>query len=168
MEKWLDSPLIVVAGIAVISALVTIGIWVGRVNSDRDNFKHFMQEVRDDIKKILARLPAPSIEHGSPLRLTKIGKRITEQLDGKIWARKIAGRIAAEAKGRPNYEVQELCFDFVRKRFVPTEQQDSEIKQAAYDMGIDYDAVLDVLAVELRDALLESIQQPEPTAIPQP
>ena len=67
MENWVGSPLIVVAGLAAASALTSIGIWVGKVNSDRNAFIEFMQEIRNDIKEIRASIDAiaESIAHGA-------------------------------------------------------------------------------------------------------
>ena len=67
MENWVGSPLIVVAGLAAASALTSIGIWVGKVNSDRSAFIEFMQEIRNDIKEIRA-----SINAIYELRLRKV------------------------------------------------------------------------------------------------
>jgi len=67
MENWVGSPLIVVAGLAAASALTCIVIWVGRVNSDRNAFIEFMQEIRNDIKEIRTSINAiaESIAHGA-------------------------------------------------------------------------------------------------------
>ena len=39
MDEWIKSPVVIPAVIAVVSILVTIGIWIGRVNSDRGEFQ---------------------------------------------------------------------------------------------------------------------------------
>ena len=54
MENWVGSSLIVIASLAAASALISIGTWVGKVNSDRNAFIEFMQETRNDIKEIRA------------------------------------------------------------------------------------------------------------------
>lgn len=58
MPEWLPAA----TAFTLVTALVGIGIWIGGVNSDRENFKEFMREVRDDIKTILSRLPPPEAE----------------------------------------------------------------------------------------------------------
>ena len=155
MENWLDTPLILVAFLAVGSVLVSIGVWVGNVNADRKSFKEFMDEVRNDIKKILARLPAPTIERGSPLRLTDLGRSVADDLDVGKWVVRVAPSLIARVKGKQPFEFQNVCFDYVRDEFEPDEEQLRKMQMSASENGIDLDAVLDVLAVELRDRLLE-------------
>lgn len=155
MENWPDTPLILVAFLAVASVLVSIGVWVGSVNADRKSFKEFMNEVRNDIKKILARLPAPTIEGGSPIRLTDLGRSVADDLDVGKWVEQVAPSLIARVKGKPPFEVQNFCFDYVKDEFEPDEKQLRKLQMCAYENGIDLDAVLDVLAVELRDRLLE-------------
>lgn len=155
MENWPDTPLILVAFLAVGSVLVSIGVWVGSVNADRKSFKEFMNEVRNDIKKILARLPAPTIESGSPIRLTDLGRSVADDLDVGKWVEQVAPSLTARVKGKPPFEVQNFCFDYVKDEFEPDEKQLRKLQMCADENGIDLDAVLDVLAVELRDRLLE-------------
>ena len=63
--------------VAVIGLVFAVGIWKGKVDSDRTNFKDFMKEVRDDIKTILSRLQTPEATRSSPLRLTDFGKDLS-------------------------------------------------------------------------------------------
>lgn len=79
MPEWFNTPLIIIATMAVGTGLVKLGQWMNSVNSDRSAFKEFMQEIRSDIKEIrasiteiYARLPASPITGGSPFKLTDL------------------------------------------------------------------------------------------------
>ena len=53
LDDWIV-PAAVIAAIAVGVALVRIGAWIGRVDSDRESFKEFMDAVRGDFKEVRA------------------------------------------------------------------------------------------------------------------
>lgn len=54
MLEWIEQqPAVsIIAILAIATALISIGKWVGTVNSDRTSFKVFMKEVREDIKEV--------------------------------------------------------------------------------------------------------------------
>ena len=49
MPEWFNIPLIILATMAVGTGLVKLGQWMDSVNSDRSEFKEFMQEIRSEI-----------------------------------------------------------------------------------------------------------------------
>lgn len=154
MSEWWVIPSIIAAAIAVAALVFKIGRWVGSIDSDRDKFRAFMQEVRDDIKKILGRLPPVPVAGGSPIQLTDLGRDISKKLQAREWAEKTAAVLGERVKGKPPYEIQDICYDYVKNEFSPTGEQDAKIRMCAYENALDRDKVLDVLAVELRDVLL--------------
>ena len=57
-------------------ALIAITVWITKVNEMRSDWKGFVKEIREDIKKILLRLgPEPATSPGSPIELTKLGMK---------------------------------------------------------------------------------------------
>ncbi len=79
MPEWFNTPLIIIATMAVGTGLIKFGQWMDSVNSDRSEFKEFMQEIRNDIKEIrasitevFARLPASPITGEGPLNITDL------------------------------------------------------------------------------------------------
>lgn len=179
---WAWAP-ISIAVITLLSIVFAAGRWVGRfgqkvdgvgekvdqkidvirqkVDSVDENLKStnltlstFMTEIREDIKRIFGRLPPTSLEHNSPMRLSKMGADISMTLGATTWAKRTAASERMQMAGKPEYDVQEFCFDYVR-RFKPDPELDALIKACAYQHGIDRDAVLAVLAIELRDVLLD-------------
>ena len=154
MKEWLASPQFWVLLFAVAGAIFGFGLWKGKVDSDRASFKEFMKEVRNDIKEILGRLPSHTLAGSSPLRLTDLGKSISERLDAPTLAQDLVPLLQERIEGKTPYEIQEMCFDYIRHQYNPPDEVDTLIKTCAYDNGIDRGQVVDVLAVELRDKLL--------------
>ena len=151
------NPLWILVFLAVAGALITIGKWIGAVNSKQGDFEKFMISVGDnikviqeDIKKLLSWQTSKTITAESPLKLTALGKKISESIDAAGLADSLASHLRAEAEGKQAYDIQELVFSFVRDEYHPSEQIESKIKQCAYDCGLARDEVLDVIALELR------------------
>lgn len=158
MNEWFANPVAWVASLSLLLAaagtILAFGVWKGKVDSDRASFNGFMKEVRNDIKEILRRLPSHTLAGGSPLQLTDLGRSISERLGASALAQDLAPLLQERIKGRAPYEIQEMCFDYVRHKYGPPDEVEALIKTCAYDHGIDRGQVLDVLAVELRDRLL--------------
>ena len=148
-----DNPLVYVAIVGIVGLIFGIGTWVGSVNSDRTSFKAFMEEIRDDFKKVLSRLPRRVYAGESPIELTELGRTISRRLNGKHWAEDHAENLREEVKGREPYEVQGMCFEYA-KNFQPEGDMERMIQTIAYENGIKREAVLDVLALELSDRLI--------------
>lgn len=83
-EMSFENPLVYWIALGIAGLIFGIGAWVGAVNADRRSFKEFMTEVRDDLKKILARLPPRVFAGESPIELTDLGKNISTK-DGPKW-----------------------------------------------------------------------------------
>lgn len=164
MPDWLTlSAILVIGGI-----IFAFGKWYGAVNSDRKSFKEFMSEIREDIEGIrtkiedvLRRLPPPPLITGkSPLSLTEFGEEIAGELDAENWANDLAYDIWEDVQEMKDYEVHEYCFDRVRSDDFTGDMRDT-IKEVAYENGINTDGVYDVLAIVLRDTILEKRQEGE-------
>ena len=172
MNDWVTNPLVWM-GILSVSAVVVgtifgIGQWKGRldadrsalrkdIDSDRITIRDFMAEIRADIKKIFERLPSPlTVAGASPLRLTELGKKISARLAAGAIADDLAPHLRERVAGLQPYEIQELCFDYIRKEYEPPDPVKALILACAFDNGIDRNQVLNVLAIELRDRLLPS------------
>ena len=145
---------IVTAIIAAAGALLGIGIWVGTITTNVKTLKGFMSEIRDDIKKIFERLPAPTTASNSPIRLTELGTQISEKLDAKAWATAEADKLFGKTEGADALGIQETAFDHAQN-FEPPDELLGKMRDSAFERGVDLDGVRDVLGVELRDVLLD-------------
>lgn len=135
------------------SIVIGIGIWVGSVTTNQKNFREFMIEVRDDIKKILLKVSGEATS-SSPIRLTELGEAMSKTFRGKDWATEKANVLSDRVKDKEAYEIQEFCQNYVRNELKPDEELDARIGRCAYEHGVTREQVLNVLAVELRDILL--------------
>ena len=118
MSEWWVMPSIVAAVVAAAALIFKIGRWVGSVDSDRDKFRAFMEEVRSDIKEILGRLPPVPVAGGSPIQLTDLGRDISKTLQARAWAERTAAMLGERVKGKSPYEVQGICYDYVKKELI--------------------------------------------------
>ena len=146
--------------LALCAALLLVGAWVGRMEAFRKDTKDLLKEIRDDVKNIFRSLPSPAIEKSSPLRLTEFGEKLSNALDAKDWAKRTAPSVVSQVKRKHPYAVQDFAFDYVRVQFKPDDTQLEMLQTCAYENGTTMKTVLDVLAIELRNALLTQLDQP--------
>ena len=80
----------VIVLLALIATVFKFGNWYGEVNSDWKGFDQFMEgvhqeleEIRKDIKDIFHRLPPVPTTNASPIRLSELGERISEEIGAK-------------------------------------------------------------------------------------
>ena len=163
MGDWYTNP---VVWISAITALVIvgrvvflIGQWKGKVDEAQSAFKtsldSFMEEIRADIKRIFERIGPATATSGSPIRLTDLGRKISAHLDAGAIADSLVPQLRARVSGMQPYEVQELCFAYIRgDGYAPPDDVKALILQCAFDNGLKREQVLDVIAIELRDRLL--------------
>ena len=121
MAEWINTPLIVTAALAVITAVFTViwktATWKAKVDSDRSTFKStlesFIKEIRDDIKGILSRLPSTPapVGSGSPLRLTDFGERIAKHFGADNWASELAPTLVDDIRGMQPYSFRARFYE---------------------------------------------------------
>ena len=163
--------------------MLTAGIWIGKVNTDRSSFKEFMSEVRQDLNQnrkdmnqsrqdmnqfrqdmteireklygILERLPLPpGVAPGSPIRLTDFGKKVSASLSIGEWAADHAERLRNDASGKREFEIFEMCVEHASGQFDEDSKFQRTIREGAYEQSMELGNVKRICAVELRDALL--------------
>ena len=124
-----------------------------------------LAEVHRQIGDIFGRLPSEAVAGASPLRLTELGKRVSEAIDGRELAVELALGLLPQAEGKRPHQIARLCRDYVNDTFEPTAEQLDRFEAAAYEEGITRSEVFQVIAVELRDHLL-SQALPAPQTVP--
>ena len=152
---------IVAIAVPTIILLIWMSKWFGKHNEwakGMDEFKRetkaTLVEIRDDIKKVLTALPPSVIRGASPMRLTDLGKKVSEYVEAAAWAEQSAPQLAGKVNGMNAYDIQEFCIAYMRNEHRPTTAQNDLFKKCAFDHGIKLDQVLAVCAVELRDRSL--------------
>ncbi len=103
---------------------------------------------------LFGKLNIGPLSRQSPLRLNDLGKAISQEVGGVEWARRVVNSLTDWIEGKDAYQIQEYCFEFV-EGFAYTDQELSRIRDSAYRNGLPTEQIRRVLAVELRDKLLE-------------
>ena len=176
MGEWYINPLVWIGTLSLSAVAVGIifgaGQWKGKVDSDRDAFRTFMSNIRQDIDyihsridDILGRLGGPAtLKTTSPVTLTELGQSVSETLGASAWAEEQAPRLLGQVADAGAYDIQVFAYRYVEDEFMPDPATEATIKQCAYENGLRRKQVLDVLAIELRDRLLH-LRQLEPQEI---
>ncbi len=160
MDSWMIA-VAAAGGLTITAAIFKLGTWIGAVNSDRDAFKEFMKEVRGKFDKIeerlaeiFGRLPTPpATVSASPIQLSDFGREISATGSASAWAGGNAPNLEAEAAGKEEFEVFDLCVAYVEKVFAEDEEFQRRVRATAYQHGTEIAQVLRVYQVELRDRL---------------
>ena len=157
--SWLRTAAAV--AVPILALVIWMARWFGKHNEwmkGIDDFKkqttNALEEIRNDIKRLLESQPRSVLAATSPLRLTDLGREVSECVRAAAWAAEKAVQLADKVKGKSAYEIQEFCINYMRAEYQPPDVQDQLFKKCAYDHGIKLKQVLDVCAVELRDRLL--------------
>ena len=154
---WSNPLIYIVSGLAAAGALWKLGNWMGTKDQFAKTVGEAIEEIRQDIKKIFQLLPKDTLSGQSPLRLNDLGESISETLEAKAWAQRTAREVASLVKGKHPYEIQEYCMSFVKEeKYNPTADFIDKIKSCAYENALSIDKVQNVLAIELRDAILQN------------
>ena len=159
LDYWLVGITGVIISIVVTFLLTAInfaykyGKWKGEVNTDRNTFKEFMLEIRKDIKEIFGRLPPLLTTSLSPIRLTELGGRISNNIDAEVWAKETAKDLIDKTKDMNSFEIQEESFKMA-KNYQPTGQILKKMQNTAFQEGVKLEGIKEVLGVVLRDRLL--------------
>ena len=89
------------------------------------------------------------------LRLSELGEAIGREIGARAIAEAIAPALDPHTAGLHPYEVQELCKRHMHEEYGPEENARMRILDSAYERGVTHEQVLDVIAIELRDIVLE-------------
>ena len=135
-----------------------VGEWKGSVDKDRQKFNQFITEMREKIGDIINRLPSRRLlEEQSPLRLTDLGREIGQEIGAREWAANMVAHLKTEVERKSPYQLQDFCFDFVKTKLELTPEQTARVESSAYSHGMKIEKILDVLVIELRDALIDEL-----------
>ena len=94
-------------------------------------------------------------ESNSPRRLTKVGKDISRDLGLEVIAGELAEHMREKCSGLEDFEIHELSTSFIRKEYKPSADVDRLLKKYVYNEDIPRLVIFEVLALVLRDKLLE-------------
>lgn len=162
MPEWAaQTPWWVVAGLTVtlVFALFRAARWSASTDSRLDTLEGLVKEIREDIKKIFNALPAQTVKGRSPVQLTEFGEKISTAVSARGWAADHAPNLVAEASGKPEFELFEICVRYVAKQ-IEDDDFSRMVRAAAYEHGTEPEQIRKVYEVELRDQLLDLAPRP--------
>ena len=168
LPEWaISTPWWVVVGLTVTIgyAIIRFTRWTSRVDTRLDTLTDMIQkgldEVREDIKRILERQgPRDTVEARSPIQLTEFGREISSTSSVNNWARTHAPSLQANVAGKEEFEVFDICVSYVDGLFETDADFQRTVKATAYQHGTEAGNVLKVYQVELRDVLLQDDPSP--------
>ena len=97
-------------------------------------------------------------ESKSPRRLSELGHRVSQEINAPVIVEVLLPDVWPEAKDKSPYDVQAMCFDYIFD-WKPTGEVESRIKDSAYQNGISWYETVEVIALQLRDRILERQSQ---------
>ena len=136
-----------------------IGKWVGGMNDFRTTAEGNIKTIQTDIKRILGLLTNTPYSAESPIKLTDLGRTISQELGAADWAQEQVDDLIDQVQGKQPYEIQVFCFEYVTtgKGFMDSRDRSQQVNNSAYSHGLDAGQVLRVVGIELRDALLKRL-----------
>ena len=169
MESWLTNPTTYILILGVLGALYGVGLfifkvgeWKGNVDKSLNSFKDIMEEIRSNFREILNRLPKSTYQGSSPIALTDLSEKISDELDAKSWAKQKAKYLISyeikPVKILPEFQIQEYCEEFVEKEDALADI-DLEIRKSSYEHGLNREQVVAVVMIELRDAMINLLEE---------
>ncbi len=124
-----------------------------------------LDRIGEDIKEIFKRLPGEPLERvTSPISLTDHGKNLSQKINAPKIAEMQIDKAVHAVKGFNAYQIQEYCFSLSREELLQELKENhidlyNKIHEVAYDEGIDVEKLTRVIALELRDKVLSSLNK---------
>lgn len=177
VPEWV-TPQLVISTVAVLVALavvlVKVGRWTGKVDTEIIDLKEdvgelkvdvgelkadvgglakLVQEIKVKLDRVLSQSPRLA-QPGSPIQLTEKGREAAEGLHVDIWAAPHVNALLEKSRGRKEHAIYALCLTYVQdSRDIWPENAD----EVAYEHGVFVEALATVLAITLRDKLLQQL-----------
>lgn len=144
------------------------GRWKGKVDtilggidkrfSDLDErFANLEKQVSHLVHFLVGVFGRDVIKVESPIRLSDFGESISEDVSAHAWAERVSETVKTIVKDMDAYEIQVFCFEYVENNAEYSDEEQRTIRKIAYEQGVKAEDVRRVLAVELRDKLLEHV-----------
>ena len=166
MEPITLSQTLTFGGIIVATALlitmlkiaINVGVWKAGVDGGIKALNTKVDRLNTKVDRIIDTPNIDGISKSKSARaLSDLGCKISKEIDAKKLAHSLAPKLAERSKFMGEYDVQELCYEYVRYEYKPDPEIEEKMKSSAYhNNGISVHSVLAVLALELRDVLLKS------------
>ena len=128
-----------------------------KVNERFDKVNERLDKVNERLDNVDSQLASmPITSRASPLSLSDLGQKVSEEISGKNWAKRQAERLGPQVLDKTEYfEMLDIARAYVRKEYEPEKEETRNWRRCAYMNGVEIEAVMEVLVMELRDVLIE-------------
>ena len=126
-----------------------------------------LDKFRDDVGNLINTRIAEAfgmtgaVKERGPQSLTGKGKKVSKEIGAKDIAHKIAPKLVSKARGLSDYGIQELCTKHLIGEFKPNAEVKKKMEDSANRNGFGALVVKMIIAIELRDILLETSKRKE-------
>lgn len=155
-----------------VEVTLKVGEWRQRVNDGIESVevvKNDLEVVKDDVRRLdlsiktlaaavnlLAQATLGTSAGASPRTLSEYGKKISREAGGEELAMALAPELAPLVKDMIPYDIQEMSFNYIFERVHEDADFRRRVRMAAYENGVSELIVIDIISIELREALLET------------
>ncbi|MCY3777043.1 MAG: hypothetical protein OXH11_13800 [Candidatus Aminicenantes bacterium] len=134
--------------------------WRGRVDRRLSGISKRLTNIEDKTGNLILFLLGGPREAlfgtNSPMTLTSHGKEVARSIDASSWAKGEVEKHRAEVAGKSDYWIQKYCIRYCLFEYTPSESYLAVLEKCAFEMGVQMDGILQVLAIVLRDELSKS------------
>ena len=114
------------------------------------------RRIDDLIELFNARFPPLPYGTKSPIGLTDFGKEISGDVGASAIVDKLFDAMIDLTKAQTPYQIQETCFEFVKKKLLEEKPELKEvIESCSFNRGLEVHKVLRVIGIVLRDRILK-------------
>ena len=159
MQVTIDSSF-VIATVLVVSAILSAGIWVGKITYKQSDAHNLFKEIKGvlvDIKEALVAEDKRFSKGRSPRQLTEFGKEVAATMKAEEWARRlISNRKFAHV--REPYEA-----DYYARQHADADRSDETkrmIWKGMYQSALDEASIRRILAIVLREEIIKQLRKP--------
>ena len=76
---------------------------------------------------MVVRMPSQTVDSNSPLKLTAVGDKVSKRIDSISIVKGLATDLRVKADGKLPYDIQELCFNFIRDEYKPSDEVEKDM-----------------------------------------
>lgn len=165
---------LIAVGSATVALLAVLGLfwkvsgWVRDVDTAKEGWKTVADNIVEQFSAVNARIDKifsllgqqSFLEMKSPMALNALGEKVWGQLDAEDWLVREVAAVTSRVQGLSEYDVQEFCFEHMASLEFGSDQT-RRAKMAAYKNGLTEFQVRQIMAIKLRDALLQEREPAE-------
>ncbi len=131
---------------------------ISKMDLRMDNMSEILNQTNRVVRSLQIQDLSKTAESKSPRRLSELGHRVSQEINAPVIVEVLLPDVWPEAKDKSPYDVQAMCFDYIFD-WKPTGEVESRIKDSAYQNGISWYETVEVIALQLRDRILERQSQ---------